>query len=321
MTDGTDERGARSSAGDQRTRRAAPGGGRSGGRRGTTPLRCATFNVLHGTGTGDDGRPVAVGPGDPRAPLATAVADLDADLLALQELDRFQERSGRVDQAAVAAAAMRAVDWRYASAVHGRTVPGQGWVPDPEVSGVRLYGPGDDAGDAGAVASLGIALLSRRPVRAWRTLPLPPAPVPLPLRVAGRARPVLSRDQARAALAAVVEGERGVFTAVALHLSFVPGWNARQLRAVRRWLDGLPRPWLLLGDLNLVGALPRLVLDGPLRSEWAALARTPTYPAHRPAVQFDHLLATGVGTASVGATGAPRTGISDHRPLTAELDW
>ncbi|MDH6697804.1 endonuclease/exonuclease/phosphatase family protein [Streptomyces sp. MAA16] len=282
-------------------------------------MRCGTFNVLHGRALRGDGRPVPFAPGDPRAPLATAVAAVDADLLALQEVDRYQDRSGLVDQAAVAAAAMDAVDWRYASAVHGRTVPGRGWVPDPEVPGARLYGPGDVAGAAGAAPSLGIALLSRRPVRAWRVLRLAPAPVPLPLRVAGRAGLVLSRDQARAAVAAVVEGERGAFTAVALHLSFVPGWNARQLRAVRRWIVDLPRPWLLLGDFNLVGPLPRAVLNGPLGGEWADLARTPTYPAHRPAVQFDHLLAAGVGEAAAGAVCAPRTGISDHRPLLAEL--
>ncbi|WP_326571754.1 hypothetical protein OIE69_10850 [Actinacidiphila glaucinigra] len=89
-------------------------------------MRFATFNVLHGLPI-SDGSPAPF-PGAEAAgePLARAVASLDADVLALQELDRFQERSGRVDQAATAAAASGARDWRYASAVHGRSGAGHG---------------------------------------------------------------------------------------------------------------------------------------------------------------------------------------------------
>ncbi|MGH1553386.1 endonuclease/exonuclease/phosphatase family protein [Streptomyces sp. L7] len=72
----------------------------------------------------------------------------------------------------------------------------------------------------------------------------------MPLKVAGRTAPVLARDQPRAALAAVLEGPRGPFTAVALHLSFVPGWNIRQLLAVRRWIADLPRPPAAAGRLQ-----------------------------------------------------------------------
>ncbi len=81
---------------------------------------------------------------------------------------------------------------------------------------------------------------------------------------------------------------------VTTHLSFVPGYNVRQLRALVRWVARMPGPVFLLGDLNLPGALPRLVTG------WRQLARQPTYPAYGPRVQFDHVLAH--GWAEDGAT-------------------
>ncbi|WP_406839545.1 endonuclease/exonuclease/phosphatase family protein [Streptomyces sp. AHU1] len=313
---------------------ARPGPARSG------RVRFATFNVLHGR-TLVEGRPVSVrDSGGPEAPLVRAVASLDADVVALQEVDRLQERSGGVDQASAAAAGSGARYWRYASAFHGTAKADGGWVPAPSEPGLRVYGPGEgESGEGGGgtgegVPSHGVALLSRLPVRHWRARRLAPAPVPMPLRTPGRRGLTLSRDQPRAALAAVLEGDRGPFTVVALHLSFVPGWNVRQLLAVRAWIADLPGPRVLLGDFNLPGALPRTVLGpaGPAAGRrerpggtppsprgWRDLARTPTYPAHRPVVQLDHVLASGIEAGAATGAHAPRTPVSDHRPLVVEL--
>ncbi|WP_051900657.1 endonuclease/exonuclease/phosphatase family protein [Streptomyces aureus] len=302
-------------------------------------VRFATFNVLHGR-TLVDGSPVSVRAADgPAGPLARAVASLDADVVALQEVDRLQERSGGVDQAFAAAMGAGAPHWRYASAFHGMARPGGGWVPEPSEPGLRVYGPREAEAGEGA-PSHGVALLSRLPVLHWRARRLAPAPVPMPLRTPGRRGLTVSRDQPRAALAAVLEGSRGPFTVVALHLSFVPGWNVRQLLAVRSWTADLPGPRVLLGDFNLPGALPRTVLGpaGPLgggrsgpgggrpgrpgvgaRRGWRDLARTPTYPAHRPLVQLDHVLATGIDPGAVTGAHAPSTPVSDHRPLVVDL--
>jgi endonuclease/exonuclease/phosphatase family metal-dependent hydrolase len=279
-------------------------------------VSCATFNVLHGRRIQPDGRPTPAAPDEPSAPLAEAVASLGADVVALQEVDRLQERSGGVDQAAVAADAMGARDWRYATALHCRSVPGRGWVLDPDEPGMRVYGPEVRQPQ---IPSHGLALLSRLPVHEWRALRLPAAPIGMPLRVAGRAAPVLARDQARAALAAVVEGPHGPFTVVAVHLSFVPGWNIGQLRTVRRWIADLPQPRVLMGDFNLFGALPRLTLNATAPRGWRSSARRATFPSHRPLVQLDHIMTTGLGADAVGTAHAPRTAISDHRPLVVEL--
>lgn len=289
-------------------------------------MRIATFNVLHG-------RPLAGGSpasGTPEQPLADAVAALDVDVLALQEVDRYQGRSGDVDQAEIAATAMGATDWRYASALHGRSVPGVGWVRDRNVPGMRVYGP-NEAADLAQISSHGTALLTRRTVKSWYVRRFPGAPGMLPLRVVGRGGLTLVRDHARVAIAAVLDGPRGPFTVVATHLSFVPGWNLGQLAAMHRWMADLPSPHVLLGDLNLVGPLPRALLTGSelaegllarrgrLEHRWHDLAKHATYPAPRPLVQFDHVLAAGIPGSAVRVSSAPRSEISDHRPLIVEL--
>ncbi|MFE7853778.1 endonuclease/exonuclease/phosphatase family protein [Streptomyces sp. NPDC057403] len=296
-------------------------------------MRFATFNVLHGR-TLEDGRPVPVPPAQAGRPLADAVTGLGADVLALQEVDRFQERSGDVDQARVAAEAAGAPEWRYASAVHGQAVPGKGWVLDPSQPALRVHGPHDDPA-RDDVPSHGIALLSRLPVREWRAMRFAPAPLAIPLRVPGRPGLTLSRDQPRAALAAVIGAEHGELTVVAVHLSFVPGWNIRQLLAVRDRIADLPRPHVLLGDFNLIGPIPRLVLNtaelvAPVagrarrasgRDGWRDLARVRTYPSHRPMVQFDHVLVSGTPRCAPVASDAPRVPVSDHRPVVVDLPW
>ena len=331
-------------------------------------LRIATFNLLHGQPLGPDGSPLPL-PADPAAPLAEAVAALDADVLALQEVDRYQERSGLVDQAAAAAKALGAGDWRFAAALHGRPAPGAGWILDPDAPGLQTYGP-DELGNDAELPCYGTALITRLPVHHWRARRFPPAPFGLPLRVAGHRGLTPVPDEPRAALAAVLEGGQGPFTVVAAHLSFVPGWNMGQLAGIRRWIADLPAPYLLLGDFNLIGPVPRTVLGGAalvdglgperwrgrphgpeareirraqrrlrarrgvhlrtrpapplprraLLQGWRDLARTPTYPSHRPSVQFDHVLAVGVPRSAVLGTSAPALGVSDHRPLLVEVD-
>ncbi|MER7769063.1 endonuclease/exonuclease/phosphatase family protein [Kitasatospora sp. NPDC096140] len=311
---------------------------------GSALVRLATFNVLHGQQLPDDGRPP--GPASDTAgvhPLVDAVVSLDADVVALQELDRFQERSGRVDQARAIAEATGAADWRYASAFHARSGPGRTWAPDRSEPGLRVYGP-KDAGQDGEVPSHGIALLSRLPVLDWRARRFGAPPVAVPLPVSGRAGLTVIRDHPRVALAAVLQGRRGPFTAVALHLSFVPGWNLRQLLAVHRWIAGLPRPHVLLGDFNIPGAIPAAALGTaeflapskpatpppratpppqtaglPARPGWRRLARVRTFPSHRPLVQLDHVLATRLGPHPSQPARAPRTPVSDHRPVVVEL--
>lgn len=277
-------------------------------------LRVATFNLLHGMAL-----PAAVDVSTERMPLtsesaptpdgvssaalAAAAAVLDADVIGLQEVDRGQERSGHVDQTEVVARAVGAAHWQFVPALHG--VPGgpDGWRAATETA-VETPGP-----------SYGIGLVSRLPVLSWHVRRFAAAPFALPLLVPGGSRLVRVRDEPRAACAAVVAPVgRRPFTVATAHLSFVPGFNAHQLRAITRWLADLPGPRLLLGDFNLPGGLPK-ALTG-----WCQLGRVPTYPSYRPRVQFDHVLADGLDGTAVRRVAALPLAISDHCALAVDLE-
>ncbi|RKR93166.1 endonuclease/exonuclease/phosphatase family metal-dependent hydrolase [Micromonospora pisi] len=258
-------------------------------------MRLVTFNLLHGRSLHD-------GMVD-QTRLTDTVTALDADILALQEVDRDQSRSGHLDLTAIAAQALDAPTHRFAAAVVG--TPGEGFRPlnhEDDGHGEPLYGVG---------------LVSRYPARAWRVTRLTPAPLRAPIYISGPGGGfTLLHDEPRVLLAAVLDTPHGPITAAATHLSFVPGWNLRQLRQVVRALRSLPAPRILLGDLNLPARLATLV------SRWHTLGCQPTYPSAAPQVQLDHILADPRGSQrlpAVTAVTAPAATISDHRPLVVDL--
>jgi endonuclease/exonuclease/phosphatase family metal-dependent hydrolase len=258
-------------------------------------VRLATFNILHGRTF--DGGPA------PTERLVEACASLEADVLALQEVDRGQPRSGSVDQTAVVAEVMGAAAWRFEPAIVGE--PGGQWRPAVDAD---ADGPGAADGQGG----YGVALVSRRPVRAWHVLRLAAAPTRSPVYVPGRRTFVLLPDEPRVVVAAELDGGGSPSVVASVHLSFVPGWNAVQLRRATRWLAGLGDSCVLLGDANLPGPVPRWV------SGWRALARARTFPAERPSMQIDHALGHGPLPEVVGVD-ALRLSLSDHRALVVDL--
>lgn len=253
--------------------------------------RFATFNVL-------SGRSVADGRADARR-FAGAVASLDADVLVLQEVDRDQERSGRLDLTAIAAEAMGASHAVFAPALYG--TPGRSWKR------------ADDGDDPGGPA-YGNALLSRLPWRDLATVRMPAAPVVVPLFVPGHGA-VLAREEPRVATVATVETPTGEVTVVGTHLPFVPGWNRRQLRKVAEALVDRPDPLLFMGDLNLRGSTPAKLTG------WRPLVEAPTFPVDRPRWQLDHVLLRGDlgGIGSVQATDVRALPVSDHRAVTVDI--
>ncbi len=256
-------------------------------------VRLATFNLLHG-------QSLAHG-GVHESELRAAVAELDADIVGLQEVDRGQARSGLVDQAAVVASELGAADWRFVPAVDG--TPGESWTTSTADDGAKSEGP-----------AYGVALVSRLPVRSWAVRRFNAAPVSMPLMVAGSKGLTPVDDEPRVGVAAVIDAPSGVFTVVNAHLSFVPGWNAAQLRALTRWMEPMPGPRLILGDLNLPGVLPRVATG------WTQLARVATYPSYKPRVQLDHVLADRIAPSRVRDARAVRLAVSDHCALVVDLD-
>ena len=264
-------------------------------------MRLASFNLLHGRSLADG----AVVP----ARLAEAVASLRADVLGLQEVDRGQPRSGGRDLTDEVASALSAPHARFVPALRG--TPGSAWEPadDGDVSGTdgAPLPPGADAPPA-----YGVGLVSRLPVESWHVVRLRAAPVRSPVLLPGTKVPFLLADEPRVGVAAVVRTPHGPWTVATTHLSFAPVWNGVQLRWLRDGLAHLPRPLVLLGDMNMPAALPRWL------SGWRTLAEVKTYPADEPRVQLDHVLADGE-LPPVTSVEAPRLAVSDHRALVVEL--
>jgi endonuclease/exonuclease/phosphatase family metal-dependent hydrolase len=230
------------------------------------------------------------------AAAADAVRDLDADIVAVQEVDRDLERSGGEHQAAVLAGRL-GWDWAFAPAVLGD--PGERWT---------AAGADDPGGGA-----YGVGLLSRLPLSDVRRITLPGgasagarSPGATPQRPGWDHEP-------RVAVRAVVTVAGTALGVTTTHLSYLPWRGLAQLRAAARAAAAGGGPAVLVGDLNLPVAPVRAAL--PRR--WTHAGGAATYPSWRPRVQLDHLLVTGgVAVRSVAVAGGTT---SDHLPLVADL--
>jgi endonuclease/exonuclease/phosphatase family metal-dependent hydrolase len=267
-------------------------------------LRLATYNVLSGRVPGaDPDRGVDVGA------LARAVSALGADVVALQEVDSLQARSGMRDQVADLLAALSGggEEWvgQFLPTLLGTPALTRSWTPATSAVGAVLDRP-----------AYGVALLTRLPVRSWHSLRWASAWGRMPMLVPtprGRVVPLLVPDEPRAALAAVVETELGPMTVVGTHLSFLPPRAVSQLRSATRWAGQLPGPRVLLGDLNLPGGAPARITG------WRRLGSAATFPADRPRVQLDHALADGLDAGLVATARTVQGEVSDHRALVVDL--
>lgn len=278
-------------------------------------IRLLSFNLQHGR-PGDGARldpataPLAdsdiADAGAARevlAALADQIRDIDPDVIALQEVDLGQRRSGRLDQTAVLADLLGWDGHRFAATYAGPVV---GLRRRPRRS--ALTGRADDvlgplrallgAGPAG----FGNALLTRLPVRAWRVARLGRGPAVLTRRGGGRALDprsyALSTSTMRNMIAVQigpVDGAGGLAVA-STHLATRTGTAAAQLAAAWAALAALPGPHVLAGDLNLHAEL--LAPLGIARG----LGEGATYPSGAPARRIDHILTDPWPT---GADGLP----------------
>lgn len=258
-------------------------------------MRVASWNLLHGidvrTGRVDLGA------------VADGIAALDADVVAVQEVDRELSRSGSVDQVAVLADKL---GWHgvFAPALLGEPV--RNWDALPDLSP-------DPGGPA-----YGIGLLSRHPLRDVRRHELPGG---AEQRRRGGDVDVLEKrppgwdTEPRILLRARLAHPGGELVVASTHLSYVAWRAVRQLRRALLWTAAHDGPALLLGDLNLPRRALRVALTG---SGWAiGDPGAASYPAWQPRMQLDHVLGRRVRL--VGTRVAER-GTSDHRAITAEVD-
>ncbi len=201
--------------------------------------------------------------------MASAVASLHADMIALQEVDHRVFRSWWADQAGRSA---------RRAGMTARFVP------------TRRLGPG---------GLYGHALLVRGRTLDDFVLDLPG---PGEARVALFSRVVIGETEMSVASTHLQNRRKGR-----------PHTAPKQLEAILRELRCRPKPWCVLGDLNL-----RPDLAVPLLGEagLAPVESAPTYPAHAPQLRIDWIALSGL---SVAGSQVIDTGVSDHRALAIDV--
>ncbi|MGI8663016.1 MAG: endonuclease/exonuclease/phosphatase family protein [Acidimicrobiales bacterium] len=222
-------------------------------------MRVATYNVRHG-------RPWR-GFTSNRW-LARAVARIDADVLAVQEVERSVVRSWFADQPAIIAGAAEATAHSYAPAR-------------------RLAVTGSD----------GVALCVRGRIRDHRIVRF----------ASGGGR------QDRVALLAAIEVAGSSLSVAVTHLQNHPDEAKEQLDELLDALAPLPRPRLLLGDLNLETSD---VLGRCAAAGFTLAAGAPSAPAIRAHQRIDHIAVDGLALGAVDVLHLP---VSDHRAVVAEV--
>jgi len=236
-------------------------------------LTIASFNLHWGRGTRRDGYP----PFD----VVAACSTFEADVIVLQETWAPDGGPAQHDEVADALG-MRCV-----------TGPPARVRMDPDPRVVRAE-PGERPGDGDSC----LALLSRKPIRSTRTIPLPQLPLD---------------TWPRALLHAEIDVDGTNLTVVATHFTHLEFGAPLHTAALRRGLPPSDRPAVLLGDMNMWG----WTIDAMTPSGWRRAVRGKTWPAPRARHQIDHILVTPAVEVVRGEV-LPHFG-SDHLPVRARL--
>jgi endonuclease/exonuclease/phosphatase family metal-dependent hydrolase len=264
-------------------------------------MKVTSWNLLHGMTFPPKS-------GDDFSGFAQAAADLGADVLAIQEVDHGLARSKNTFQTRDIAIAMGAKNWAFAPGIIGS--PEGKW--EKASNDIATNIESISAIDSG---SYGIGIVSKISVIRWHRLNLGRSIVGMPLLIpdteTGKAKAIYIKDEPRLAIAAELENG---WTVINTHLSFVPGMNLYQLSKLKKWADSFGEKVLLLGDFNLPGGIPAI------GSNWQSLHLQNTYPSWKPKIQFDYILSKGVALKDVIQVPTTKSAISDHLPLTIEID-
>ncbi|MEI8066778.1 MAG: endonuclease/exonuclease/phosphatase family protein [Actinomycetes bacterium] len=264
-------------------------------------MRISTWNILHGRLLNLDN------PHSEAAALSSCLAQLDPDILALQEVDHYYPRSGNIHQTQLAASALGANYWAFAPAFF---IYGDGGDHQREPSGssdiITSVNPTDRGG-------YGISIVSKIPVTKWERLELTQAKFGKIMNISEgtKSKRFYAKDHHRVALAAHCEG----FIAINLHLSFVWPFNYLQFLQVKRWANQLQRDTgknvLIMGDFNLS--------QGVVGRKWKSLFNGLTFPIWEPDRQIDYILTSSKIQVQKETLTAFDT--SDHLAVSVEVDF
>ena len=246
----------------------------------------------------------------PQELLTATLERLNSDLLGLQEVDYFLDRSGNHNQVGNVATVMGAAYWAFAPSLMGS--PDDKWR-NPSENDVKIVTEKSEQ----SLPGYGIGIVSKLPVASWHRLELKGSPVGVLMAfpVDGKMKRFYVRDHRRSALAAKLENG---FLIINTHLSFVPGFNLAQLIKIKRWAKTLGvtdgSKIIIMGDFNIPFSF---ILKG---FAWNSLAAQKTFPSWYPKVQIDYILSEGLKPTDVHHIRHPHSGMSDHLPLQIEID-
>ena len=310
-------------------------------------IRVLSLNLQHGLpGAGAGDGSAATGslagadisdPATARAVMRAAaeqIAELAPDIVALQEVDLGQARSGRLAQAAFLAEELGMPTCRFAASYAGPVVglrrrPLRSALSSPTHDVLGILRAAVGAGPIG----YGNALISRFPVAGWHIKRLGRGASSVEKR-GGRAWDPrsyhVSTASNRVMVAATLElpedagGPIRRLSVGSTHLATRESMAARQLAAAWGALAGLPGPHLLVGDYNL--SAEQVAALGLGR----ALGEGLTFPAAGPKRRIDHVLTDMWPTgpdglplsdeAAVAAAGAEVSAAAGG-PLLRAVDW
>ena len=260
---------------------------------------------------------MAIPPGS-AASLPGAIKKITPEVLAIQEVDYLLPRSNSANQVQDIAKAMKAVDWAFAPSVIG--TPGEKWRALNDNDESIITSTSKAAAKNKTEGGYGIGFASTIPVTAYERIELGRSLVGMPLLVPGgedgkgKPRFIYVQDEPRVALVAHLENGWSVINT---HLSFVPGVNIAQLKKLKRWAEKSAAQTgnkvAIIGDLNLPKDLP------VVGSQWKSLITQNTYPSWGAKIQFDYIL-TKDNISKFKAIKTTATGISDHLPITVEIE-
>ena len=247
----------------------------------------------------------------PTGGLAEVISDISPDILGVQEMDYFLQRSAGQNQIAEIALGVGAPFWAFAPSLIGDP-DGQNrelTAADPAV--ITSQSPPAEPG-------YGIGIASKIPVVSWHRLELKSAPfgLPMPFPHDGKTKWLYIKDHPRCALGAVLENG---WLIINTHLSFLPIYSYLQLLKVKRWSRTLPitdkSKIIILGDLNSpLAFLARGV-------GWNSLIKQKTFPSWSAKFQMDYILSQKISGEDIFPLPAFFTGISDHLPITIDIPF
>jgi endonuclease/exonuclease/phosphatase family metal-dependent hydrolase len=260
---------------------------------------------------------MAIPPGS-KASLPSAIKKIAPEVLAIQEVDYLLPRSNSANQVQDIAKAMKAVDWAFAPAIIG--TPGEKWRALTDNDESIITSATKAAAKNKTEGGYGIGFASTIPVTAYERIELGRSLVGMPLLVPGgedgkgKPRFIYVQDEPRVALVAHLENGWSIINT---HLSFVPGVNIAQLKKLKRWAEKSAAQTgnkvAIIGDLNLPKDLP------VVGSQWKSLITQNTYPSWGAKIQFDYILSKD-SISKFKAINTTATGISDHLPITVEIE-